>query len=162
LTRSHSFEPVVDARTRVLILGSLPGVRSLERSEYYAHPQNGFWRLTGAVVGLDLTALPYAERLATLNAAGIGLWDVVASAERPGSLDSAIRNADANDLGALLSGFPGIAAVAFNGQTAATLARRQSLDTGTRARLVLPSSSAAHAVPWQAKLDKWLALRAWL
>ncbi len=162
MTRSHSFDPVVDKRSRVLILGSLPGVRSLAQTEYYAHPQNGFWRLTGAVIDRDLTALPYAERLAVLGAAGIGLWDVVASAERSGSLDGAIRNADANDLGALLGRFQGIVAVAFNGQTAATLARRHALDTGTRARLVLPSSSAAHAVAWTAKLDKWLALRAWL
>ena len=89
MARKRGFAPVVDERTRVLILGSLPGDASLRAGQYYGHPQNAFWRLVGGVIGRDLAALPYDERLAALRAAGVGLWDVVASAERPGSLTRA-------------------------------------------------------------------------
>ena len=80
----RSFPPVTDARTRLLVLGSLPGDRSLAAARYYAHPQNQFWRLMSAVIARDLVALPYEERLAALRDRRIGLWDVVASATRPG------------------------------------------------------------------------------
>ena len=83
--RKHSFPPVVDARVRLLVLGSLPGERSLAERRYYAHPQNQFWRLISPAAGRDLSSLPYAERLDALLAVHIGLWDVVASATRPGS-----------------------------------------------------------------------------
>ena len=89
--RSAAFAPVVDAGVRVLVLGSLPGAESLRQRQYYAHPRNAFWRLIGAVAGRDLAALPYPARLAALVEARIGLWDVIATAERPGSLDAAIR-----------------------------------------------------------------------
>lgn len=65
--RKSSFDAVVDERTRLLVLGSLPGEASLARSQYYAHPQNQFWRLIGAVVGRDLVALSYEERLRALR-----------------------------------------------------------------------------------------------
>ena len=87
-----NFPPVVDAGTRLLILGSLPGDASLKAAQYYAHPRNGFWPLIGGVVGEDLVALPYDQRLTRLLAHGVGLWDVIASAERAGSLDAAIRS----------------------------------------------------------------------
>jgi hypoxanthine-DNA glycosylase len=84
MTRKVSFPPVVAPDTRVLILGSLPGERSLEEGRYYAHPRNLFWRLVGASIERDLEALPYEARLETLLTAGIGLWDTVASATRRG------------------------------------------------------------------------------
>ena len=160
MTRSASFGAVVDARTRLLILGSLPGVRSLAAAQYYAHPGNRFWELIGAVIDRDLRVLPYAARLTALAAAGVGLWDTVASAERAGSLDSAIRAPQANDIAAVLASLPGLRAVAFNGQTAARLAR--AIDFGAAARIVLPSSSAAHAVTLPVKLSAWLELRRFL
>jgi len=160
MTRHASFGPLVDARTRVLVLGSLPGVRSLEAVRYYAHPQNQFWRLLGHVIDDDLAAMDYDARIATIAAAGIGLWDVVATAERTGSLDGAIRNVVPNDLSALLAAYPAIAAVAFNGQAAARLAR--SIDLSGRARLTLPSSSAAATTPFVTKAVAWVQLRAWL
>ena len=82
MTLKRAFDPVVDARTRLLILGSLPGDASLKAGQYYGHPQNGFWRLIGGVIGVDLVALPYPERLEALKGAGVGLWDVIAEAER--------------------------------------------------------------------------------
>ncbi|MFN3389918.1 MAG: DNA-deoxyinosine glycosylase, partial [Allosphingosinicella sp.] len=95
----RSFPPVVDANTRVLVLGSLPGEQSLARAQYYAHPRNHFWRLIGAVAGVELAALAYPERLEALRAARIGLWDTVGSARRTGSLDGAIRDHRPNALG---------------------------------------------------------------
>ncbi|MDI6624169.1 MAG: DNA-deoxyinosine glycosylase, partial [Brevundimonas sp.] len=115
MTRKAGFAPVVDANTQLLILGSLPGDASLKAGQYYGHPRNAFWRLIGDVVGRDLAALPYEDRLTALKAAGVGLWDVIASAERPGSLDAAIRSPEAADLRGLVAELPKLRAVAFNG-----------------------------------------------
>ncbi|SOB88283.1 G/U mismatch-specific uracil-DNA glycosylase [Sphingomonas guangdongensis] len=162
MTVKHSFPPVTDARTRVLVCGSLPGEASLRAARYYAHPQNQFWRLTGAVIDLDLASLDYAERLAALLAHGIGLWDVVASATRIGSSDAAIRAAAPNDLPAFAVTLPSLRAVGFNGGTALRLGRAQ-LGKDTRYAVVaLPSSSPLHTIPFSAKLPAWLSLRAHL
>ncbi|UAJ11363.1 DNA-deoxyinosine glycosylase [Polymorphobacter megasporae] len=157
MTRHASFAPVVDARTRVLILGSLPGVKSLEAGRYYAHPQNGFWRLTGSVVGVDLVSLDYPDRLAALLAAGIGVWDVIATARRSGSLDEAIRDIEGNDLAALVATLPDLRLVAFNGQKAASIGTRL-LRPGTP-HLTLPSSSPAYTMAFAGKAAAWAALR---
>jgi TDG/mug DNA glycosylase family protein len=157
--RKAAFAPVVDAETRLLILGSLPGDASLQAEQYYGHPQNGFWRLLEPVVGRELAALPYAERLEALKAAGVGLWDAIASARRPGSLDQAIRKAEAADLKRLVAGLPKLTAVAFNGATAARIGRR-SLAGVEGLRLVdLPSSSPAHAaLRFEDKARAWSVL----
>lgn len=160
MTSKASFDAVIDARTQVLILGSLPGERSLAAREYYAHPQNRFWELTGAVIGRDLRALAYADRLAALSAAGIGLWDTVATARRTGSLDSAIRDAAANDLAGLVATLPELRAVAFNGKTASRIGRGQLPEAPGFALIDLPSSSPAHArMPFDAKCDRWRVLQ---
>ena len=117
MIRKSSFPPVVAPDTRVLVLGSLPGERSLAEQRYYAHPRNLFWRLVGEVIGRDLEALDYEARLATLLEARIGLWDTVASARRSGSLDAAIREAEHNPLADLAASLPDLRAVAFNGAT---------------------------------------------
>jgi TDG/mug DNA glycosylase family protein len=158
----RAFDPVVDARTRLLILGSLPGDASLKAAQYYAHPQNGFWRLVGGVVGADLAALPYAERLEALKSAGVGLWDVIASAERPGSLDAAIRTPEAADLRGLIASLPALKAVAFNGATSAKLGRRILSGVEGVTLIDLPSSSAAHARPLSEKAAVWFILRSYL
>ncbi|TRW14911.1 DNA-deoxyinosine glycosylase [Glacieibacterium frigidum] len=159
MTLKASFGAVTDARTQVLILGSLPGERSLAAREYYAHPQNRFWELVGAVIDRDLRALAYAERLAALGAAGIGLWDTVATARRTGSLDSAIRDAAANDLASLVATLPALRAVAFNGATAARIGRAQLPPAPPFALVDLPSSSPAHArMSFDAKRDRWRVL----
>ena len=156
------FAPVVDENTRLLVLGSLPGDASLKADQYYAHPQNGFWRLIGGVIGRDIHALPYAERLEALRAAGVGLWDVIAAAERPGSLDAAIRSPEAADLRGLIAGLPELRAVAFNGATAAKGGRR-ALGTVEGLTLIdLPSSSPAHTRPMAEKADSWGRLAAFL
>lgn len=158
----QAFDPVVDARTRLLILGSLPGDASLKAAQYYAHPQNGFWRLIGGVVGADLTALPYPERLEALKAAGVGLWDVIASAQRSGSLDAAIRSPEAADLRGLIDSLPALRVVAFNGATSAKLGRRILGGVEGLNLVDLPSSSAAHARSLSEKAAAWSILQSYL
>ncbi|HST93078.1 MAG TPA: DNA-deoxyinosine glycosylase [Brevundimonas sp.] len=155
----QAFEPVVDARTRLLVLGSLPGDASLKAAQYYAHPRNAFWRLMGEVVGCDLTSLPYASRLTALKAAGVGLWDVIASAERPGSLDTAIRNASAADLSSLVRSLPDLRAIAFNGGTAGRIGRRRLGESAVVTLVDLPSSSPAHTLAFEFKLQAWRRLQ---
>jgi TDG/mug DNA glycosylase family protein len=154
----RAFDPVVDADTRLLILGSLPGDASLKAAQYYAHPQNAFWKLVGGVVGCDLAAMPYPQRLVALKAAGIGLWDVIASATRPGSLDAAIRDAATADLNRLVLELPQLRAVAFNGGTAARIGRRTLNPPAEVQLLDLPSSSPAHTRPLESKAQAWSVL----
>jgi hypoxanthine-DNA glycosylase len=160
MNRKRSFPPVVDQQVRTLILGSLPGVQSLAHSQYYAHPQNRFWKLLAEVVGIDLPALPYAERLPVLLAHGIGLWDVVAEARRDGSLDSNIRDHAHNDLTGLIARLPHLHTIAFNGGTAAKLGLKALGEQAGRYRiLLLPSSSPAYTRPYAEKLAAWIVLQ---
>ena len=156
--RSIGFAPVVDAETRLLILGSLPGDASLKAAQYYAHPRNGFWPLVGGVLGEGLTALPYEARLRRLLARGVGLWDVIASAERSGSLDASIRSPEAADLRSLVAGLPALRAVAFNGGLSARLGRRILSGVPSVELIDLPSSSPAHARSLSEKAKSWAIL----
>lgn len=151
---------MVNAQTRVLILGSLPGDMSLAAARYYANPRNRFWDLVGAVIDRpDLPLLAYDTRLAVLLGNGIGLWDAVASAERSGSLDSAIRRAQPAALAELIAALPQLHAVAFNGQTSGKIAR-PLLNALPMELLELPSSSPAHAaMSYAQKLERWLTMR---
>ena len=157
-----SFPPLVGAGTRVLVLGSLPGEVSLRRGEYYANPRNRFWDLVGALIEQPVPPL-YEERVGLIQAAGIGLWDVVRSARRKGSLDAAIRGHVVNPLGELARRLPSLQAVAFNGQKASKIGRAELIDVLPGDKLIdLPSSSPAHTMAFNAKLDAWLKLRRYL
>lgn len=128
------------------MLGSLPGDPSLAARQYYGNPRNDFWRLMGGVVGEDLVGLSYDDRLAALLAHGVGLWDVIGEATRPGSLDGAIREVAPNDLIGLVDRPPALSAIGFNGAKAAGLGMKQLKDqTGRLEMFTLPSSSRAHA-----------------
>lgn len=158
--RKHSFPPVIDARTRLLVLGSLPGERSLAEQRYYAHPQNQFWRLISPAAGLDLAELAYPDRLAALLQAHIGLWDVVASARRAGSTDAALRDVEGHDIAALAATLPDLRAIAFNGGTAFRTGARQLGDAADRYTIIaLPSSSPLHTIGFEKKLPQWEALK---
>ena len=158
MTRKSSFPPVVAPDTRVLVLGSLPGERSLAAQRYYAHPQNRFWHLIGKVVGVELEPLDYDGRLAALLAAKVGLWDTVASARRAGSLDAAIREAEHNPLADLARSLPELRAVGFNGQASARIGMPQLAGTDL-ALIPLPSSSPANAsIPLAEKEKLWSRL----
>jgi hypoxanthine-DNA glycosylase len=146
--------PVIAANARVLILGSFPSAASLAAGQYYGNPKNQFWRILGAVLDRPLNELDYAERIAAVHAAGIAIWDVFAACEREGSLDTAIRNAQANDLSRLKKSAPALRRVCFNGRTAARVQATVAA-LGYEIR-VLPSTSPAHAgMGFEEKLRRW-------
>ena len=156
-----SFLPIANANARVLILGSMPGVRSLQAGQYYAHPQNAFWPIVGACCGFD-AALPYAERTRLVVERGIALWDVLQSCARQGSLDADIdaTTARANDFAAFLATHHRIEAVLCNGGTSFAKFERLVLPCiaarGAALRVVrLPSTSPAHTMPRAQKLAAW-------
>jgi len=158
-----SFPPAARPDARVLVLGTMPGVASLSAGRYYAHPRNVFWPIAAQALGFD-AGLPYAARLAALNAAGVALWDVLAACERPGSLDADIVPASAqpNDFVAFLAAHPRVARICFNGAKAHALFRRHVLpglaDVAGLEYVALPSTSPAHAaMPPAAKLQAWRA-----
>ena len=149
-----SLPPVLTPDTRLLVLGSFPGVASLRAQQYYAHPRNQFWPLLSALWGIDLVGLPYEPRVAEASARGLGLWDVYASCRRVGSLDSAIRDAVFNDLASFRQRAPGLRAIAHNGgESARAMRHTQTLGVAV---IRLPSSSPAHA-SWnfERKLAAW-------
>ncbi|MEO5698411.1 MAG: DNA-deoxyinosine glycosylase [Burkholderiaceae bacterium] len=149
--------PVIDARARLVVLGSFPGVASLRAQQYYGHPRNQFWPLLAALWEVDLTALPYLQRVAVAQAHGLGLWDVYAGCEREGSLDSAIRNARPNELATLTRIAPGLRAIAHNGgESARAMHATRALGLAVHR---LPSTSPANA-SWnfERKLAAWRAV----
>ncbi len=159
--RLSGLAPVWRADAELLILGSFPGAASLQAAQYYAHPRNAFWPLMAALLGqADLPQRSYAERLQALIEHRIALWDAVAACVRPGSLDSAIRNAEPAALPDLVARLPALRAIACNGDTAyrQTLALLPGVPWPL---LRLPSTSPAHAglsladkrAAWRAQLS---------
>ena len=150
---------VLDAQTRVLILGSFPGAASLAAAQYYAHPRNQFWRLLSFVLDEDLVEIEYGARLPRLLAHGFGVWDVLGACQREGSLDAKIRAPQANDFTRLRERCPQLQKVGLNGKTAAKFAP-QFAQAGYEV-VLLPSSSPAYAgMPFEEKLRLWRALAA--
>ena len=158
----HCFPPVVRSDTRLLVLGSLPGAMSLAAGRYYANPRNQFWRLMSGVIDRPLEATEYEQRLSLLLDARVGLWDTIASAERPGSLDADIRLHSASDLRALTATLPDLRAIAFNGGTSGRIGRREIGDALELDLIDLPSSSPAYTLAFEDKKRRWLALRRYL
>lgn len=151
--------PIARPDARVFILGSLPGDASLAARRYYAHPTNQFWRLLGSAIGEDLQSLGYEQRLEQLAERRVGLWDVIQTATRSGSLDRAIRLAEHNRIQHLLHDFPDLRAMAFNGATAAAIGRRLVGKAPRQVALLdLPSSSAANTRPFAEKASAWRRL----
>ena len=151
--------PIARSDATLFILGSLPGDASLTAGRYYAHPTNQFWRLLEGAIGEALHRLSYEERLGRLADHRIGLWDVIGSASRRGSLDQAIREAQHNQIDHLLNDFSRLRAIAFNGATAATIGRKLIGEIPGHITLVdLPSSSAANTRPFDEKAIAWSAL----
>lgn len=149
----RGFPPVIDRRVRTLILGSFPSRKSLEKRQYYGHPQNQFWKLLGRIIGVPLFEMRYPDRLKTLLAHRIGLWDVIGTCNRAGSLDSEIRNAAHNRFGHVTRVAKGLSRVCFNGKTAGgfeSMFAERGYET-----CVLPSSSPANTMPFPNKLRAW-------
>jgi double-stranded uracil-DNA glycosylase len=162
MSHASGLPPVVDAAARVLVLGSLPSHRSIAAREYYAHPQNAFWRIMGRLFGAA-PELPYEARTALLGNYGVALWDVLASSLRPGSMDSAIdiTTARANELAPFLAAHGSIRLVCFNGKTAAGMFENLVMPAPGKLRadlhyVTLPSTSSANAsMSFEEKLKKW-------
>ena len=165
-THHRCLPAVVGNRPHTLLLGSLPGQRSLQMQQYYAHPQNAFWKIVLQLFG-GTSPLPYTRKVKILTDHGIALWDVVAAAERPGSLDSSIVHATArtNDFKSFFHAHPEIRRVFFNGRKAAELYRRLVLPgLGTDFEELryecLPSTSPANAgMTFAKKLEHWARIR---
>ena len=154
MSRLLGLPPVLDANTRLLVLGSFPGVASLRAQQYYGHPQNHFWKILGALWQQPLMHLSYPERLAVLRAHGLGLWDVYGACEREGSLDAAIRKAELNDFAWAQRQCPLLEAVAHNGGESYRHAQHtQALGLPV---YKLPSTSPANASwSFDRKLAAW-------
>jgi len=159
----HSFAPIADRSSRILILGSMPGQASLLAGEYYAHPRNAFWRIMGALLAID-PAAPYERRVAALRKRRIALWDVLASCTRATSLDSDIDESSivVNDFAGFLRTHVKIVSICFNGAKAEQLYRRHVVPElaggGELQYHRLPSTSPAHAALSHAdKIEAWRA-----
>lgn len=154
MSRLFGLPPVIGPQTRLLVLGSFPGVASLRTQRYYGHPQNQFWRILAALWSVDLVVMGYAERLDVVRARGLGIWDVYASCEREGSLDTAIRHAELNDFGRVRRECPGLVAIAHNGGESHRHAKHtQALGLPV---YKLPSTSPANAGwSFERKLRAW-------
>lgn len=152
--RISSFPPIINENSQILILGSIPGVKSLEKQEYYAHPQNKFWSIIFELFNENFTA-DYVEKKAILQKHHIALWDVIDSCERKGSLDSEIKNEEANRIAELLEQYPNIRAIFCNGGK--SYKNLQKI-LGKNFRIPvyqLPSTSPLHTVSFEKKLEEW-------
>jgi TDG/mug DNA glycosylase family protein len=157
----EGFPPIAEPTAKVLVLGTLPGGKSLEKGEYYAQPRNSFWRIMADLFGV--AHLPYADRTQRLRAHGVALWDVCKRAYRPGSLDASIRvgSEEANDFTTFYQEHQLIQMICFNGAKAAAMYKKKVLlelpsEFKEMKRAVLPSTSAANAaMPYEEKLKLW-------
>lgn len=158
-----SMPPVVDEGCTKLIVGSIPGEASLAAGHYYAHPRNAFWPIICKLLAAGDPPASYEERLALLQSAGIGLWDVISSCEREGSLDSAIRHAETNDIPGLLLRYPKIRSIYCNGAKAHELLLRRCgtalVELGAVC-IKLPSTSPAYTLNMDKKAEQWRLLMA--
>ena len=158
----ESFPPSVDDRSAILILGSMPGIRSLTEQQYYAHPQNRFWKVMTAVCDTEnLWRFDYQKKLAVLLEHNIALWDTIRSCNRAGSLDSAITDEQPNDINGLLKKYPGIKSIVLNGGKAFSFFQKHFPDIiKCYPCRKMPSTSPANAGCDTAKLIKeWLIIR---
>jgi TDG/mug DNA glycosylase family protein len=159
--KTHGFAPIEPAAARILVLGSLPSVRSVALGQYYAHPRNAFWYIMGELYGAH-RELPYRERIERLKAGGVAVWDVLAASVRPGSLDADIdlASAEVNDFPALFSRQPKLQRILLNGRKAEAMFRRFVVAPGLLPEGIslypVPSTSPAHAgLGRQEKLRQW-------
>ena len=152
--RISSFPPFIDYQSKILILGSIPGVKSLEKQQYYAHPQNKFWKIIFELFNEEFTG-DYAERIAVLKKNRIALWDVIDSCERKGSLDSEIKNEEANQIAELLEQYPNIQAIFCNGGKSYKNLQKLLGENFKIPIYLLPSTSPLHTISFERKFEDW-------
>jgi len=150
-----SFQPIINPNSRVLVLGSMPGVQSITEQKYYANPRNQFWEIIYEVFSTPLEQC-YDSRLEFIRNKGIALWDVIDKCRRIGSLDSNIENASVNDFEFLYSNYPNLKLVVFNGAKAHELYKKQvGCNRSNLDYKLLPSTSPAHTMKYEEKLKQW-------
>lgn len=166
MTFCIGFEPIIPSSPKILILGTMPSVVSIDQAFYYAHPRNAFWPIIASLVSKSLVSAD--DKRQACEDKGILLWDVLQSCQRPGSLDSAIQQPIANDFESLLQVFPLLKTIAFNGQAAEKLFKKEVLKKQSLPKelifITLPSTSPAYAaltledkrLLWQEKLSDLL------
>lgn len=152
--RISSFPPLIDDLSEILILGSIPGVKSLEKQQYYAHPQNKFWKIIFELLHEEFTD-DYAKKLEILKKYHIALWDVIDSCERKGSLDSEIKNEEANQIAELLEEYPNVKAIFCNGGKSYKNLQKLLGKNYILPIYQLPSTSPLHTVSFEKKFEEW-------
>ena len=161
MNRISSFAPIISKDSKIIILGSVPGVKSLAMQQYYAHPQNKFWRILFELFDEEESE-DYPEKVKFLQIKQIAVWDVIDSCEREGSLDTKIRNELHNDVSQLLKDYPNIQAIFCNGQKAfKNLEKTKDINTKIPT-FVLPSTSPAHAISFEKKFEAWKKIKFYL
>ena len=161
MTRINSFPPIVDGQSKILILGSVPGVRSLEMQQYYAHPQNQFWKILFNLFD-ETFSLDYQQKVNLLKKHNIALWDVIESCERKGSLDTEIKNEVDNNIPELIDKHQTIRIIFCNGQKSyKNLIKILGKDFRIPI-VVLPSTSPLHTVRFEEKLERWKIIKDYL
>ena len=157
--KSFSFPPISSSEATLLILGTMPGTKSLELQQYYGHPRNNFWPIIFKILNEDFTD-NYESRKSILLKNNIALWDVLQFCDRIGSLDSAIKNEISNDFNIFLEEHPNIKTIVFNGQKAAALFKKYVVLSRSYELITLPSTSPANASKtFDSKLNEWKKIR---
>ncbi|KQR91095.1 DNA-deoxyinosine glycosylase [Chryseobacterium sp. Leaf180] len=159
--RISSFPPIIDSDSKILILGSIPGGKSLEKQQYYAHPQNKFWKIIFKIFNEEFTD-DYIEKINILKNHHIALWDVIDSCERKGSLDSEIKNEEANQIEELLDKHTNIKAIFCNGGKSFKNAQKILGKDSKIPVFLLPSTSPLHTISFERKLEDWRIIKKYL
>lgn len=156
----NSFNPIIDENSKALILGSIPSVKSLEKTQYYGNPRNQFWKLIYSILDKEIDK-SYDDRIAFLLKNNIALWDVISDCYREGSLDSSIKNPEINDFRILFKRYPNIKFIFFNGSKAETLFIRyvDKKVLENKYLFKLPSSSPARTISIDQKLLRWMKIK---
>jgi hypoxanthine-DNA glycosylase len=150
-----AFKPIINHRTEILILGSMPGELSLTQQQYYANNRNAFWRIMFDIFNSGEPLITYPDKISLLQQNKIGLWDVFESCEREGSLDSNIKNGVLNNFENLFKTYPNIKLVLFNGGTSYRSLKKQIYVLGNKPYIAMPSTSPAHTMAYLVKLEIW-------
>lgn len=161
MSRISSFPPIVDKSSKILILGSVPGVKSLQMQQYYAHPQNNFWKLMFHLVDTEFSS-DYHTRLQLLKKHRIALWDVIESCERKGSKDTDIKSEIDNDIQELINSHPNIKIIFCNGQKSYKNLLKVVGKNFIIPIVVLPSTSPLHTIKFEEKLEQWKIIKDYL
>lgn len=151
----NSFPAFIDSNTKILILGTMPGIASLTKQEYYANPRNHFWRIMYTLFDTLPVSDSFEEKIQLLQKNKIGLWDVLENCERKGSLDIHIKNHKENDFEMLFKQYPTIHTIVFNGKESHKYFIKKFGQIEGITYYVMPSTSPANTISFENKLKIW-------